>query len=278
MHFAKYHALGNDYLVVDPATLSGELSPHHIRRICDRHYGVGSDGLLLGPLPSLDCDFALRLFNPDGGEFEKSGNGLRIFARFLWDRGRVGAQLFTIGTPGGTVTAQVGENGRRVTIDMGHMSFSSDAIPVAGPRREVLDEQITAADRTFRYCAATIGNPHCVVLCDAVDADLAKRYGPAIERDVRFPNRTNVQFMQIVDRSRIRIEIWERGVGYTLASGSSSCAAAAVARRLGLCEPRVVVSMPGGDLAIAIAGDWRVTMAGPVTKICDGALAAESLA
>jgi len=277
MRFAKYHALGNDYLVLDPRTVDRGLSPQQIRLICDRHYGVGSDGLLLGPLPSGDCDFTLRLFNPDGGEFEKSGNGLRIFARFLWDEGRVGALPFTISTPGGVVTAQVSEFGRRVTVDMGFVSFSSSAIPVAGPPRDVVDEAITIDDRTFRFCAATIGNPHCVILCDSIDAGLTQRYGPAIERDRRFPNRTNVQFMQILDRSAIRIEIWERGVGYTLASGSSSCVAAAVARRLGLCDSRVSVTMPGGLLDIAIADDWRVMMTGPVTKICTGIIAAESL-
>jgi diaminopimelate epimerase len=277
MRFAKYHALGNDYIIVDPGSVVGELSADVVRRICDRNYGVGSDGLLLGPLPATGSDFALRLFNPDGGEFEKSGNGLRIFARYLWDESLVGALPFTIDTPGGIVTAQVGENGRQVTVEMGQVSFSSHAIPVAGPPREVLDEELAVGERTFRFSAATIGNPHCVILCDAVDAELAQRYGPSIERDPRFPNRTNVQFVQVVDRNHIRIEIWERGAGYTLASGSSSCAAAAVASRLGLCDSRVVVSMPGGELAIAIAGDWRVTMAGPVVKICTGVLDAEGL-
>jgi diaminopimelate epimerase len=278
MRFAKYHALGNDYLVVDPATVEGELSPRQIRLICDRHYGIGSDGVLLGPLPSGDCDFGLRLFNPDGGEFEKSGNGLRIFARYLWDEHHLAKQPFTISTPGGRVTAQVDDSGRRVTVDMGVVSFDSQVIPVAGKPREVIDEQISVAGRTFRFCAATIGNPHCVLLCQDADAELARRYGPAIEHDRRFPNRTNVQFMQVASRSSIRIEIWERGVGYTLASGSSSCAAAAVARRLGLCESHVTVSMPGGELDISIADDWRVTMAGPVTKICIGSIAAECFA
>lgn len=276
MRFAKYHALGNDYLVLDPNSVDGDLSPQQIRLICDRHYGIGSDGILLGPLPSDVCDFALRLFNPDGGEFEKSGNGLRIFARYLWDEGRVSGQPFTIWTPGGVVTAQVREQGRMVTVEMGRVSFHSSAIPVAGPPREVLDESIIVDDRAFRFCAATIGNPHCVIPCDSIDARLAQRYGPAIESDSRFPNRTNVQFMQVVDRSTIRIEIWERGVGYTLASGSSSCAAAAAARRLGMCDSRVSVIMPGGVLDIAIADDWRVTMTGPVTKICTGTIVAES--
>jgi diaminopimelate decarboxylase/diaminopimelate epimerase len=272
--FAKYQALGNDYLVVDPADLAGDLTPDQIRRICDRHYGAGSDGLLLGPLEDDACDFGLRLFNPDGGEFEKSGNGLRIFARYLWDRGLVAEAPFTIATPGGPVTARVEPGGRRVRIEMGQVSFDSRQIPVAGPAREVLDETLAVDGRAFRYCAVTIGNPHCVVLCDQVSAEDARRWGPAIERDARFPNRTNVQFMQVLDEANVRIEIWERGAGYTLASGSSSCAAAAAAHRLGLCGPRVAVHAPGGILDITIE-DRAVSMAGPVSKVCDGALAGE---
>jgi diaminopimelate decarboxylase/diaminopimelate epimerase len=278
--FARYQALGNDYLVIDPADLPGELSPARVRRICDRHYGAGSDGLLLGPFDDAVCDFRLRLFNPDGGEFEKSGNGLRIFARYLWERGLVGEEPFTIATPGGPVMARVDGDGRRVTVEMGTVSFDSRRIPVAGPPREVLNETLVIEGRTFRYCAATIGNPHCVVLCDEVSpgAELgadARRWGPLIEREARFPNRTNVQFMQVLDRANVRIEIWERGVGYTLASGSSSCAAAAVAYRLGLCDSQIAVHMPGGVIDISVSKDLAISMAGPVAKLCEGVLSAE---
>ncbi len=273
--YTKYQALGNDYLVVDPAELAEELTPAQIARICDRHYGAGSDGLLLGPYEDLECDFRLRLFNPDGGEFEKSGNGLRIFVRSLWDRGLVGGEPFTIATPGGAVTARVEQEGRRVTVQMGTVSFYSVRIPVAGPPREVLDETLEVGGRRFRYCAATIGNPHCVVLCDSVSAEEARRWGPYVEADPRFPNRTNVQFMRVLDRGRIQIEIWERGAGYTLASGSSSCAAAAVAHRLGLCGSEIAVQMPGGVIDIRIGPDWAVTMAGAVARVGSGVLADE---
>jgi len=273
--FAKYHALGNDYLVIDPSGVSGELSPEQVRRICDRHYGVGSDGILLGPYEHTTCDFALRLFNPDGGEFEKSGNGLRIFARYLWDQGLVGSDPFTISTPGGTVTSQLHDEGRAVTIEMGVVSFDSRQIPVRGPAREVLDETLEIGGLVLRYCAATIGNPHCVILCERVSAQEAQELGPLIETEARFPNRTNVQFMSVLDRRSIRIEIWERGVGYTLASGSSSCAAAAVAHRLGLCDPQLSVHMPGGVITISIRDDYAVTMTGSVTKICEGVLSPE---
>ena len=272
--FAKYHALGNDYLVIEP-TSAGELTSDQIRRICDRHYGVGADGILLGPYPDPGSDFRLRLFNPDGGEFEKSGNGLRIFSRYLWDRGLVGTQPFTISTPGGMVTSQVHRGGRSVTVEMGTVSFDSRQIPVSGPAREVLEETIEIDGQKLRYSAATIGNPHCVVLCDHVSAQKAQGLGPLIETDARFPNRTNVQFMSVLDRGRIQIEIWERGAGYTLASGSSSCAAAAVAHRLGLCDSQVAVQMPGGEIDISIHDDYTVTMTGPVTRVCKGILSGE---
>jgi len=275
MRFAKYHALGNDYIVIEPTGLAGEMTSDQVRRICERHHGVGADGILLGPYRGTRSDFRLRLFNPDGGEFEKSGNGLRIFSRYLWDRGLVDTQPFTISTPGGIVTSQVYEGGGSVTIVMGTVSFDSQQIPVRGPAREVLEETFEVSGRILRYCAATIGNPHCVVLCDRVSAQEAQELGPLIETDARFPNRTNVQFMSVLDRGRIQIEIWERGVGYTLASGSSSCAAAAVAHRLGLCDRQIKVHMPGGAIDISIDVDGAVTMTGAVTKICEGVLSDE---
>ena len=276
MHFYKYQALGNDYIVIPPTDAPNGLTAAEIIRICDRHYGVGSDGILLGPLPSSAADFGLRLFNPDGGEFEKSGNGLRIFARYLWDERLVQAAPFTIMTPGGRVTAQVFEAGRRVTVDMGPVSFDSTRIPVLGPHREVLNEIIDVAGQELRYCAATVGNPHCVVLMDEVSATIAHTLGPQIETAPRFPNRTNVQFMQVLDRHNIRIEIWERGAGYTLASGSSSSAAAAVAHRLGLCDHQIQVHCPGGVIDIGIGPDWSIRMSGAVTKVCAGELADEA--
>ena len=216
MKFVKYHALGNDYLVIPQA----ELDEAQIRRICHRNYGVGSDGILLGPLDSATCDFRLRIFNPDGSEAEKSGNGLRIFSRYLWDEGLVQQEPFTVETLGGVVTCQVGVGGRIVTVEMGKVSFDGDRIPVRGGAREVLRERMQIENRGFEFCAATIGNPHCVVLCDDSTPELAKRYGPLIETEARFPNRTNVQFMKVLNKTNIRIEIWERGVAcgnaYTL--------------------------------------------------------------
>ncbi len=274
MRFRKYHALGNDYLVLDPADFPGwtEPSADRIRRMCHRNFGIGSDGILWGPLPARPGAFGLRIFNPDGSEAEKSGNGTRIFSRYLWDRRLAGDLPFALETPGGLVRAVVREGGRSITMDMGAVSFDSAKIPVAGPPREVLNEPITVAGRAFTFCAATIGNPHCVVPLSEISPELAKRYGPEFETDSRFPRRTNVQFLEVSDRKNIRIEIWERGAGYTLASGTSSSAAAAVAHRLGLVDRQLTVHMPGGALAVEIGEGYAITMTGPVTRVAEGTL------
>ena len=272
MKFTKYHGLGNDYLVIHPADLQHELTPPAIRLICHRNYGVGSDGILLGPLPSSTCDFRLRIFNPDGSEAEKSGNGLRIFSRYLWDGGLVQSAPFTIETAGGNVRAQALDGGKSVTVEMGRVSFQSADIPVTGEPREVINETMTVDGEALTYCAATVGNPHCVVLRGEISERDARRFGPLIETDPRFPHRVNAQFMKILDRANIQIEIWERGAGYTLASGSSSSAAAAVAHKLGCCGNDITVQMPGGALRISIDEHFAITMTGAVTHVCDGTI------
>jgi diaminopimelate epimerase len=272
MKYVKYHGLGNDYLVIRPDDIAGDLETSQVQRICDRNYGVGSDGILLGPLHSDKCDFQLRILNPDGSEAEKSGNGLRIFSRYLYDEGLVHETKFTVETLGGTVICHVQDSGKTVSVEMGKVSFLSTLIPVVGEEREVLQEHMEIAGNKFEYCAATVGNPHCVILFEPITPELAQKYGPLIEIDSRFPHRTNVQFLEVLDRQNIRIEIWERGAGYTLSSGSSSTAAAGVTYKLGLCGPNVTVHMPGGDLVISFSKDLTATMTGPVTRICDGSM------
>jgi diaminopimelate epimerase len=275
MRFFKYHALGNDYIVIDPSDLRSDLTTHEIQVICHRNYGIGSDGILLGPLDAQGADFGLRIFNPDGSEAEKSGNGLRIFSRCLWDQGRVRSEPFTVFTAGGVVEAKVHPGGSPVTVEMGKVSFDSTKIPVQGEPREVINELMVIDGQPFQFCAATIGNPHCVILQEEISEEMTRKWGPLIEKLPRFPNRTNVQFMKVLDRRNIRIEIWERGAGYTLASGSSSSAAAAVARRLDLCDGAVTVHMPGGTLHIEVAGDYSIIMTGPVTRVGDGMISEE---
>jgi diaminopimelate epimerase len=275
MKFSKYHALGNDYLVIDPKDFPGALTPDKIKVVCHRNFGVGSDGILFGQLPSQQSPFALRIFNPDGSEAEKSGNGLRIFSRYLWDRKLVGSDEFGIETLGGLVRATVLEGGKTVRVEMGRVSFWSDEIPVTGNRREVINEKIQAGDKTFAFCAATIGNPHCVIPLPEVTAKFSRQYGPLLETHPNFPKRTNVQFLKVLDRANIQIEIWERGAGYTLASGSSSSAAAAVAHRLGWCDEAITVHMPGGKISIQIGDNYSISMTGPVTKVAEGIISEE---
>ena len=277
MRFTKYHALGNDYIVLDPADVRDIPEPERIAAVCRRNFGIGSDGILFGPTRTPAGTPALRIFNPDGSEAEKSGNGLRIFARYLWEKGLIGTDPATVSTPGGEVVVKVDPDGRSVAVEMGTVSFRSEDIPVTGPVREVINETITVHDQDLTFCAATIGNPHCVILRDRVSPDEATALGPSLETDPRFPNRTNVQFMQVIDRTSLRIEIWERGAGYTLASGSSSCAAAAVARKLDLCDPNITVHMPGGTLEIGVADDFSISMTGPVTRVCHGEIDPEVL-
>ena len=273
MRFFKYHALGNDYLVIDPIDHTQEFTPAEIVRICHRNFGIGSDGILWGPLPAKDTtQFALRIFNPDGSEAQKSGNGLRIFCRYLFDQGKVGNAPFKVHTRGGVVQATVHGQGESVTVEMGSVSFDSIRIPVAGAQRDVVRETLTAGGETLTFTSATIGNPHCVIeRPDTTTADV-HRLGPLIENHALFPERTNVQFLTVRDRSNIAIEIWERGAGYTLASGSSSSAAAAVAYRLGLVDKSVTVHMPGGAISIEIGDNYEITMTGPVTHVADGML------
>jgi diaminopimelate decarboxylase len=291
--FTKYQALGNDYIVLDPADWPQPPAPAQIQRICDRHLGVGADGILWGPTavgPVANRLYNVRLFNPDGGEFEKSGNGLRIFARYLWDRGLPAGPDFTLGTPAGPVVAHILDaTGERIALEMGQITFASTEIPLGGPAREVIEEQVAVAGQSVRITAVGIGNPHCVVFVDTqtfeVSEDpstdsgqalegLAQTLGPELERLPLFPNRTNVQFAQAGGPHDLRIAIWERGAGYTLASGTSSCAAAAAAIRTGRCASPVTVHMPGGALLVEISPDWAARLTGTVAPVCRGELSA----
>ena len=273
--FTKYHALGNDYLVIDPKHLSAPLTTEQVRLICHRNFGVGSDGILLGPLPATTAKCALKIYNPDGSIAEKSGNGVRIFSRYLWDTKFVGNDEFALQTDGGIVRSTVFDGGKMVRVEMGKVSFDSGKIPVTGGQREVINEKISVGGREFIFCAATIGNPHCVLPLPEISAALAHQYGPLLEVHPNFPRKTNVQFLKVLDRSNIQIEIWERGAGYTLASGSSSSASAAVAHKLGLVDKHVTVHCPGGDIQIEIRDGFDILMTGGVTRVAEGVTSPE---
>lgn len=271
-HFHKYQALGNDYLVIDPSEFPLDPAPDRVRAICDRNRGAGSDGILLGPLtdPGGSAAPFVRIFNPDGSEAEKSGNGVRIFARYLIDKGFAGNAAFPLLTKGGPVSARlVDAEAGLFEIDMGAASFSAASHGLFWEGGQFVNEPLSVGGETFTATFVSMGNPHCVIIVRCATREIAERYGPLVERHPMFPERTNVQFMEILDRDSVKIEIWERGAGYTLASGSSSCAAASAARRLGLVDDEVRVFMPGGFLDIEMSDD-RVLMTGPVRNVFEG--------
>ena len=258
-HFVKSHGLGNDYLVVDPANLPFDLTPEAVRLICHRNLGVGSDGIL-AVATAASGDFALRIWNPDGSEAEKSGNGVRIFAKYLRDHGYTEQDRFVVSTPGGEVPVELERDAGRVAIVRGNL----------GKARFDPLEEIVFDDARFTVSSLSIGNPHCViVVADVATVDL-RRLGPMIERHPAFPNRTNVQFAQVVSRAEAKIVIWERGAGETMASGSSSAAVAAALYRLGLVDREVTLTMPGGQLQITIDEAMDLWMRGPVEEVCSG--------
>jgi diaminopimelate epimerase len=275
MQFSKYHALGDDYVVVEAARFADLLTPAAVRRICSWHCGLGADGVLVREPSSAQSRFPLRILNPDGKESEKTSSGLRIFARYLFDQQEVGGESFQVEMPGRTVTCQVREQGRITSAELGQVQFESHEIPVVGPPRQVIREPLLVHGQKVEYTAAYIRSPHCVVPRERISESETRILGPLIETDRRFPNLTNVEFLQVLDRGNLQLEIWARGVGYYPASGAASGAAAAVARRLGLCEARVDVHMPGGQLTIDVSEDFSVRITGEVIKVAEGSLSSE---
>lgn len=276
--FFKYHALGNDYIVIDPTKCSIKMTPANIIKICHRNFGVGSDGILYGPFWERGSAM-VKIYNPDGGEAEKSGNGARIFSRYLIDQNYVYDQRFTLKTLGGPVEVEVVKRGQSLLkINMGTVTFISNEIPVNGAVREVINESIDIDGQLYTMSCVSIGNPHCIIILPEVSPELAVKLGPSVERHELFPNRINMQIMKILDRNNIQIEIWERGAGYTLASGSSSCAAASTAFKLGLTDRNMTVHMPGGQIEIEIAESGHVFMTGTVSSVASGEFSPEFLA
>jgi len=276
--FVKSHGLGNDYFVLNEAELSFHLNEKIIQLLCDVHYGIGSDGILL-KVASEKADFGLKIYNPDGSEAEKSGNGLRIFAKYLYDYSHTSGKRFTIETLGGIVTAEVTRETKglanQVKVDMGKAIFNSHQVPVICDESECFDHPLNIVDETYLINCVSVGNPHCVILRDRlIEAEIMK-HGSEIENHPLFPNRINVQFAKVNSRSEVEILIWERGAGYTLASGSSSCAVAAVMVKKGLTDRKLNLKMPGGTLQIEVDESWNIWMEGEVKEIASGYLSDE---
>lgn len=270
----KYHGLGNDYLVFDPNKNELELNEANVKMICNRNVGLGSDGILEGPL--LGEHLAVKIWNPDGSVAEKSGNGVRIFAKYLKDAGYVQKKNYELMTDGGIVeVTYLNEEGSRLRISMGKLSFVSEKIPVIGERREVINEDMVFGNNLYPATCVSVGNPHCVIPMQEISKELVCKIGVHSERARYFPERVNTEIMKVTDRNNIAIETYERGAGYTMATGTGACAAAAVAYKLGLTENKMLVHMPGGDLQVEITDDWNVYITGDVFYIAEIKLSTE---
>ena len=275
INFVKSHGLGNDYIVIDGKEVNYSLKKREIIRLCNRNYGIGSDGILM-LCKSKNADFGLKIYNPDGSQAEKSGNGLRIFSAFLFDHKYVkNKKIISIETKGGLVKSKFikkNKNKSIFNVEMGNAIFLNNKIPVKikDKNNSCLNKEINLKNKKFIFNAVSVGNPHCVIFLNKISKDLAKEYGPLIETHRFFPNKINVQFVKIINKSTVNIEIWERGAGYTLASGSSSCGVVSVGYKLGLLNSNVKVQMPGGDLNISIDNNFKLKMEGPVEEICSG--------
>ncbi|MFC4260716.1 diaminopimelate epimerase [Marinobacter lacisalsi] len=270
LSFTKMHGLGNDFMVVDAISQPFRLRPEMIRKLADRHFGVGFDQLLVVEPPGLpDVDFRYRIFNADGSEVEQCGNGARCFARFVRDQQLTNRRVIRVQTAGGVIELRVGREGW-VTVNMGVPELNPAAIPFAAESRQPV-YPIEVDGQTVELSAVSMGNPHGVLLVDDVDTAPVATLGPALERHPRFPARANIGFLQVLDRGRARLRVFERGAGETLACGTGACAAVVAGQLRGLLDNRVRVTLLGGDLVIEWQGEGAaVMMEGPTARIFDG--------
>lgn len=263
----KYHGLGNDYLVLDPNKNDIKLQERNIEMLCRRNFGVGADGILYGPLLE-DGKIKVQIFNPDGSEAEKSGNGVRIFAKYLLDEGYVNGKKFTLTTLAGEVEIEfLEEDGSTMRVNMGKPVYAGAQLPLAGLEGEIVNAHLRFHDNDYNTTCLSVGNPNCVIMMEEVTPQKAKDLGPYVEGASYFPDRTNMQICKVQDRGNIAIEIYERGAGYTLASGTGACAAAAAAKRMGLVDEKVTVHMQGGDLTVEFTEDGTIYMTGTVGTV-----------
>ena len=276
--FVKMHGLGNEYIVLDSSNIDFQLTKQAIMRLCNIHFGIGSDGIVI-LVPSEKAEFGFRVYNPDGSEAEKSGNGLRILCKYLYDYGYAKSRRFSVETLTDIVYADIigEEKGKAamIRVEMGKAIFASRLIPVSSDLPEFIGQKIMAGDREFEVNCVSVGNPHCVVLRQELDENEIRTYGPLLENHPLFPNRINVQFAKVLSGNDAEILIWERGAGYTLASGSSSCAASCILVKRGLIKGDLTMHMQGGTLKIEIDKNWNICMTGEVREIARGVLGGE---
>ena len=278
LHFSKMHGLGNDFMVVDGITQSLPedrlLAPETVRRLADRHFGVGFDQLLLLQPARGSADFRYRIFNADGGEVAQCGNGARCFARFVRERGLTDKHEIRVETAAGEMTLTVTDDGL-VTVDMGVPRLAPEEIPFLAEQQRTL-YPLSVNGQELEVAVANLGNPHCVLQVDNVDTAPVDVLGPALESHPDFPEHANAGFMEVRARDHIALRVYERGAGETLACGSGACAAVVCGQRLGLLDDSVTVDLPGGRLQVLWSGSGGVRMTGPATHVYDGRIQLEA--
>jgi len=276
MRFWKMHGLGNDYIVIDNRgeKISGDQAVELAKRLCRRRFSVGADGLLLVSYSKV-ADAKMRIFNADGSEAEMCGNGIRCFAKYCYENGIVKKNEFLIETLSGLkhvwLTFQ-GDEAKTVNVDMGSPNWERSSLPMVG-HGTCINESLEVNGEVFRVTCLSVGNPHCIMFVDDVDDFPVDQVGPKIENHKAFPKRTNVGFVQILSNSRLKVRVWERGCGETLACGTGACAAAAAANKLGKVANNVTVQVLGGDMRVEIAE--RLFLDGAAEKVFEGTMFGE---
>ena len=273
VRFAKMHGQGNDFVVIDGVRQSIALTPERVKALADRHFGVGFDQLLLVEKPrEAGNDFRYRIWNGDGGEVEQCGNGARCFARFVRDVGLTDKRELAVETASGVIRPRVEESGE-VTVDMGEPRFRPEEVPFTGASEPRITYALSVGGMTVEASVLSMGNPHAVQVVEDVDRAPVTTQGPLIEHHPTFPQRVNVGYMQPVGRDHIRLRVWERGAGETLACGTGACAAVVAGIRRGMLAPEVRVTTRGGDLRICWNGPGSpVMMTGDAVRVFDGEL------
>jgi len=273
INFSKMHGLGNDFVVIDAISQKINLSPEQIRFIGDRHFGIGCDQLLLVEQATLaDVDFRYRIFNSDGGEVEQCGNGARCFARFVREKGLTDKNIIRVETQNGIIELHIDDK-EEVTVDMGLANFEPASLPMLVDNLDCTQNNKYALqinNRQVEFGAVSMGNPHAVILVDDINTGDVAELGLLLESHAVFPQRVNVGFMQLIDNSHIKLRVYERGVGETMACGTGACAAVAVAQQWGLVDEKVQVQLPGGNLQIQHQADANVFLTGDAVMVFDG--------
>ncbi|MFH0932789.1 MAG: diaminopimelate epimerase [Nitrospirota bacterium] len=283
MNFAKMHGLGNDFILIDCRHVELNNLSELSKKLCNRRFGVGADQMLL-LFDSIHADFMMRIFNADGSEVEMCGNGIRCLAKYIWDRNLSGKKILHIETLAGIIMPE--KTGEMVKVDMGEPIFEPEKIPIRiteesnppypplskGGVGGIIDYPLQIEDREFRVTCVSMGNPHAVIFVENLSHFPVTYYGPKVENQPLFPKKTNVEFIEVLNPTEIKMRVWERGSGETMACGTGASAAAVASSMKGLTEKNVIIHLLGGDLFIEWAGDNHVYMTGPAEEVFEGSI------